>query len=211
VRRHLVRWTVAAALAAGLVVASVAPAGAAEIPVEGSFDGPGSFVNEPCRTPDHPPDQAPIGTAFEATGTLSSLGTSDVDVVICLDPIVGGNRVFGPLTITAPDGTLTADTEGSLALPAPIGGPYVFDITGTVTGGTGDLEGATGSLDLAGSFTLSPFVVEGSISGTVTLPPNTPTSKDDCKHGGWRDFEDENGEPFTSQRDCIRWVKDHLP
>jgi hypothetical protein len=53
-------------------------------------------------------------------------------------------------------------------------------------------------------------VVDGTISGAVTLPAHTPSSKADCKHGGWRDLEDENGQPFPSQGACIRWVKEHL-
>lgn len=38
----------------------------------------------------------------------------------------------------------------------------------------------------------------------VLLPP--PTSKDQCKHDGWMSF---NNPPFTSKKDCEKYVKDH--
>jgi hypothetical protein len=34
-----------------------------------------------------------------------------------------------------------------------------------------------------------------------------PTSKDDCKHGGWRSFTDDEGTPFRNQGECIRFVQ----
>jgi len=78
-------------------------------------------------------------------------------------------------------------------------------MTVVVTGGTGAFEGATGTLSVEGVFT-NLSSVEGTVTGIITVPPNTPTSKADCVNGGWRDFEDENGEPFTNQGDCIAWV-----
>jgi hypothetical protein len=34
----------------------------------------------------------------------------------------------------------------------------------------------------------------------------TPTTKDDCKNGGWRDVRDDGGDPFKNQGDCVSWV-----
>ena len=39
--------------------------------------------------------------------------------------------------------------------------------------------------------------------------PLTPTSKDQCKHGGWRNLTDDHGQPFKNQGDCLRWVITH--
>ena len=33
-----------------------------------------------------------------------------------------------------------------------------------------------------------------------------PTSKDDCKKGGWEDFFDANQQPFENQGDCVKFV-----
>ena len=35
---------------------------------------------------------------------------------------------------------------------------------------------------------------------------NTPTSKDDCKTGGWQTFTDGQNNPFKNQGDCIQFV-----
>jgi hypothetical protein len=35
--------------------------------------------------------------------------------------------------------------------------------------------------------------------------PTTPQSRDDCKNGGWMDLEDENGDPFRNQGQCVSW------
>ena len=38
-------------------------------------------------------------------------------------------------------------------------------------------------------------------------PPSTPTSKEQCKKDGWKDFKDENGNPlFKNQGDCVSFV-----
>jgi hypothetical protein len=33
-----------------------------------------------------------------------------------------------------------------------------------------------------------------------------PTSKDDCKHGGWKNFGDAEGNPFKNQGQCVSFV-----
>jgi hypothetical protein len=34
----------------------------------------------------------------------------------------------------------------------------------------------------------------------------TPSTKDDCKKGGWQDVRDDDGQPFKNQGDCVSWV-----
>jgi len=34
-----------------------------------------------------------------------------------------------------------------------------------------------------------------------------PTTKDDCKQGGWRNLEDDQGRPFLNQGACISFVQ----
>jgi hypothetical protein len=38
---------------------------------------------------------------------------------------------------------------------------------------------------------------------TKTTKPKKPTSKKDCKHGGWKDYG------FRNQGQCIKWVNKH--
>lgn len=48
------------------------------------------------------------------------------------------------------------------------------------------------------------------VNGTVyTYEPNVPTSKDQCKDGGWRNLEDANGQPFKNQGDCVSYFNHH--
>ncbi|MES2213287.1 MAG: hypothetical protein V4473_00425 [Patescibacteria group bacterium] len=47
------------------------------------------------------------------------------------------------------------------------------------------------------------FMFSGVVSATVINPgPQYPTSKDQCKKGGWMDF---NGK-FKNQGDCVSYV-----
>ncbi len=39
----------------------------------------------------------------------------------------------------------------------------------------------------------------------VTFEPNVPTSKDQCKKGGWQSLEDANGQPFKNQGQCVKY------
>jgi hypothetical protein len=44
---------------------------------------------------------------------------------------------------------------------------------------------------------------DGIFAVYVTPQAPMPTSKEDCKHGGWAEYG------FSSQAECIAWVKDH--
>lgn len=49
--------------------------------------------------------------------------------------------------------------------------------------------------------------VDGS-NTTYDFEPNppAPTSKDQCKHGGWQGYADASGRPFKNQGDCVSYV-----
>lgn len=55
-----------------------------------------------------------------------------------------------------------------------------------------------------GAIAVSAFLFTVSIAfAAITPPPVTvPTSKDQCKHGGWQDF----GSMFKNQGDCVSFV-----
>ena len=43
-------------------------------------------------------------------------------------------------------------------------------------------------------------------NATYTYEPNTPTSKDDCKNGGWQNLQRSDFSSFKNQGDCIQYV-----
>ena len=45
-----------------------------------------------------------------------------------------------------------------------------------------------------------------SINGEIVSGPNTPTNKSDCKHGGWMNLTDAQGNPFENQGQCVAYV-----
>jgi hypothetical protein len=51
-------------------------------------------------------------------------------------------------------------------------------------------------------------IATSSFDTTYDFEPNlpTPTSKDQCKSGGWRNYADANGTPFKNQGDCVSYV-----
>jgi hypothetical protein len=218
--RH--RWRATAVVVAGLGwTAGVGTAGAAtehvaaaatageELTVSGEFSATGIF---------EPTAECPaFHTVHTGEGSWTGLG----DVTFVLDYcVVLGSGASSPLSgtaeITAAEGTLTATVEGSLA---GVGGAegYPADYTATITGGTGDYEAATGTLELAAMWDdpeLPVRSMHGTVSGTVELPAPTlphPSSIGDCIHGGWRDFADDDGDPFHGTWDCIIYVITHRP
>lgn len=180
--------------------------GGTELPVSGSFTGTGNF--------DSPPDCVAFHTWHDGSGTLTSLGDSTIHLDYCVTyTSTGPSPLAGTFTIEAAGGTLTGDVTGELAAVAePEGYPAHYELT--VTRGTGDYTGATGSLVIEAIWDGDPtpvYSIHGTVSGSITLPPSTPTSEDDCRDGGWRDLVDHEGRPFRSQGHCIAWVRHHLP
>jgi hypothetical protein len=52
------------------------------------------------------------------------------------------------------------------------------------------------------------FIAIPLISGDIVVHDAVPlTSKDQCKDGGWRDFTDDEGNPFKNQGECIAFVQ----
>jgi hypothetical protein len=51
-------------------------------------------------------------------------------------------------------------------------------------------------------------IATSSSDTTYDFEPNfpTPTSKDQCKNGGWQNYADQNGHPFKNQGDCVSYV-----
>ncbi len=189
------------------LLAMPAGAGAAELPVGGTFTGSATF-DFPSGDPG-----CEIHHTIDGTGDWVALGATSVRLDYCVviqgpdpQPVVGGwftiSSASGQLS-----GTLAGEASGLSLPPDPRGWPYRFDLT--VTGGTGQFAGATGALHVDGYLGVAGIVVEGTVGGSVTVGPPIPGSPDDCRQGGWQLHGDESGAPFRNQGDCIAWVRQH--
>jgi hypothetical protein len=221
----------AVVLAAATMVALGAPASALAAPLGGAGGGGGHHPGSPQ------PEVLTVTGPFTATGQLlsgcgefhqivdgggswSALGASTFNLDFCIAsmpttepgwPVLDG----GTFTVTAADGTLSGALTGwvdATGTPPPGGGiPMEFPahLVLTITAGSGRFAAATGSLVLDGIFGPAAASFEGTVSGTVTIPPPTARTVADCKHGGWRHVVDDHGRPFRSQRQCIAFVRRH--
>jgi len=177
------------------------PAGV-ELAVSGAFTATGTLGSE-CVI---------FHQVVDGTGEWTALGASSFTLDFCLAADQGGNHypVYdGTFTITAADGgTLTGDVGGYVEAGGP-GPQFPLHFVLTVTGGTGRFTDATGSMAMEGSFGPAAFTAEGTVDGTVTLPPPTPSSWRDCLHGGWRNLVDHRGRPFHNLGHCLLWAVRH--
>jgi hypothetical protein len=41
----------------------------------------------------------------------------------------------------------------------------------------------------------------------ITVTVSTPTNKEQCKKGGWKELTDSNGTPFKNQGQCVKFVE----
>lgn len=111
-------------------------------------------------------------TAFGQATHLGRFSASGIQFLSPKIPPPGGN-VFGTVTFTAADGSeLFADYEGEFIGKGP-GLGAVFTMNGTITGGTGRLEGVTGTIDYfyvdaQGAPAGNPFIYYA--YGTLTYP-----------------------------------------
>jgi hypothetical protein len=197
----------AATAAVALVVGLASPAAAKDLPVSGTFTGTGHFEFA-CNFAQEYTD---------GSGDWTSLGPTTFHLVYCVDAPTTVTDPWpvpsGTFTIETADGTVTGEVGGYVeAGTTDPDGRYPYQLVLTVTGGTGRYDGATGSLVLDGSFEYIPFYDrrhQGTVSGTITLPARTPETRDDCRHGGWRDLVDDAGRPFRNQGHCIAFVNHH--
>ena len=178
-------------VAVAVMTVILAPASAA--PDEDFVVGTGEIVVAP---PGFPPVVLSvfIDAHSDASGGNPS-GTVDVffptgsifnGPVTCL--VVTGNRAIIGFE-DASDGHVTAGVVDNSAT----GGPDTFAV----------ILGQTGCSPVPEPFPL--------VSGDFVVHDAVPlTSKDQCKDGGWRDFTDDEGQPFDNQGECIAFVQ-HAP
>ena len=144
-------------------------------------------------------------------GEWSALGASTFNLDFCIAntggavwPVLDG----GTFTVTSADGTLSGTTGGWVAAGGT-GTEFPLHLELAITGGSGRFADASGALVLDGAFGVGAGTAWGDVSGTVTIPPPTPQTVRDCRHGGWRHVVDDRGRPFRNQRECIAFVLRH--
>ena len=188
-------------LVTGLVLSVADAVEAAGLPVTGTFTGLGSFAIEP------PCSFAHQVVALDAN--LDSLGPAEIDLDFCLEfapptlpPRLARSRSRRSMGRFA--GTLSGFSQASA--PGP---EFPFHLDLSVLTGTGALQGTTGTLTLEGFFGVGALTAHGTVSGTLQLPSTTPSTKADCAEGGWHNFSDDQGQPFRTQGQCVRFVVHH--
>jgi hypothetical protein len=178
-------------LAALMTLSTAAPVGALTEPVTGTATTSGG---NGFTTTDF---------VYTSPGVLGS-GTMHFDFVLIPGP--PGLRTEGTGVLTRSDGaTLTGTETGTVDLTTT---PFAVVIHFTVTSGTGALAGATGEIVLSGT-SRGPGAVGDvfTMAGTLTTPPPVPIDKHQCKDGGWRNFADDQGQPFRNQGQCVSFVE----
>lgn len=217
-RRVAVVLAVATAVTVAAPAAALAGGGGGHRPpprpevltVTGSFTARGQLLS----------DCGDFHQIVDGGGGWSALGDSTFHLDFCIAntpttepgwPVLDG----GTFTVTSPDGTLSGGLTGwvdAWGTPPPSGGiPTEFPahLVLTITAGTGRFSAATGTLVLDGIFGPAAATFEGTVSGSVTIPPSTPQTVRDCRRGGWRHVVDDRGRPFRNQRHCIAFVRRH--
>jgi len=200
--KNLRRLTALAVVTIAVVGGSAWPAGAQSIVVSGSFTGTGGFTF----------DCAFAHEVDTGGGNWSGLGAATFDIDFCVATAPGSDPwpvTSGTFTVTAPGGTLTGTMGGSIQATNEVGpNQFPFTFVLTITGGTGDLAGATGQLTLDGlAGYVAPFgrTLEGTVSGSISVV-RTPASADACKQDAWRTVTDGSGTAFRNQGDCVSWA-----
>jgi hypothetical protein len=89
---------------------------------------------------------------------------------------------------------------------------YTFD-AGTIAAAgnqvpfpTGTITSAAVLIDIQGTADISNITVNGTLEVPAVTLVGPPTLKSDCKHGGWRKF---NNPSFKNQGQCVSYVAHH--
>jgi hypothetical protein len=82
--------------------------------------------------------------------------------------------------------------------------PWTFVGTGKTCRGT--IQTVDVLNDVQGTADLSHITVNGTTEVPVPTTVNGPTSKSQCKHGGWRTFTSPK---FRNQGECVSWYEHH--
>jgi len=192
------------AVAAALITLTLAGSAAATL-VPGVFD-PGNtgcpvstFSNGVLHLEKNCPSSTNAAAGADITGLEGQTFTSASFTLASTSQCQGGSPRFDVVTTTGlfflgcnnviPNGTTYTFPPATLAaagnqVPFPTGTIQAIDVLIDIQG-TADLTNIT-------------------VNGQLQVPaPSTPTSKDQCKNGGWKTFTNP---AFKNQGDCVSFV-----
>jgi YVTN family beta-propeller protein len=136
-----------------------------------------------------------FGASSRCTATVTVIDNTPPTITCPADITAKGNIPDSPFasvdpgTPTVTDNCAGVTVVGTRSDGQPLGAPYPFGTT-TIT------QTAT---DAGGN--------QAACQQTITVVPNAPATKDQCKDDGWRSFTNPT---FQNQGDCVSFV-DHLP
>lgn len=150
------------ALMLGATVGTSAALAADRRPVNGQFTAQAGPAEPRCG------DDLTLG--FEIRGVASHLGAMTGTGSNCTEWTLATSAVAiwdGRATFVAADGsTLTTVSEG--AQDAPVAGVAAFDVTHTITGGTGRFAGAAGVWTVTGVIDFNTGTISGQAAGWLS-------------------------------------------
>jgi hypothetical protein len=192
------------AVAAALITLTLAGSAAATL-VPGVFD-PGNtgcpvstFSNGVLHLEKNCPSSTNAAAGADITGLEGQTFTSASFTLASTSQCQGGSPRFDVVTTTGlfflgcnnviPNGTTYTFTPATLAaagnqVPFPTGTIQAIDVL----------------IDIQGMADLTNITVNGELQVPA---PSTPTSKDQCKNGGWKTFTNP---AFKNQGDCVSFV-----
>jgi hypothetical protein len=182
--------TIAMAAVGALCIAASASAQDSAV---GNGAALGNYAHFEFNATSTPTGGSPSGTAsWEQFGVFHFEGT-----VSCL-AVTGNRAVIGIQVDTAASTLSFAGFFLTVVDGGPAGsGQDSFDATPTSLTSAGDI------VPTDCSFPFTPFAPSNVTSGDIVVhdAPPLPTSKDECKNGGWRNFPG-----FKNQGDCVSFV-----
>src|SRR4051812_47146942 len=201
------------AVAAGVFALALAGTAAAAL-VPGVFD-PGNtgcvvstFNNGVLHLEKNCPTATNAAAGADITGLEGQPFTSASFTLASAAQCNGGSPRFDVVTTTGTfflgcnNVTPTTNANGSVT--------YTFNAATIAAGGnqvpfpTGTITAVDILIDVQGTADVSDITVNGVLQEPA--PAATPTSKDQCKNGGWKTFTNPS---FKNQGDCVSFVATH--
>jgi hypothetical protein len=193
---------------AGTAAAALEPftfdPGSACAGVSSTFTGGVLHLSKPCTTPTN------ASAGAEITGANGQTFTSASFTLASAAQCQGGSPRFNVFTSTGTfflgcnnvTPTMNADGTATYTFTAATlaaAGQQVPTPTGTIT----QVEVL---IDVQGSADLSNITFNGVTQVPAPTPVGPPTSKAQCKHGGWKTFTNPS---FKNQGQCVSFVEHH--
>jgi hypothetical protein len=200
-----------AALAAVLTLALAGTAAAALVP--GVFD-PGNtgcpvatYANGVLHLEKNCPTATNAAAGADITGLEGQLFTGASFTLASASQCQGGSPRFDVVTTAGTFffgcNNVTPTINGNGTATYTFAPSDAFDTSGVQSGITGTIQAVDILIDVEGTADVSNIVVNGVTQVPLVGPP---TSKDQCKNGGWQTFDNP---PFKNQGECVSYVASH--